>query len=52
MNHEQATTYDRLYERAEEASNEGMPIETAFQAVRDGYSSAEMDRRIAREEDD
>ena len=38
---------NRIYERAEEAFNRGLPIEDALQAVRDGYSSAEADRMIA-----
>ena len=38
-----------LYERAEEAFAVGLPIEKALQAVRDGYSSAEMDKQIREE---
>lgn len=33
-----------LYERAEDAAAEGLPLDDALQAVRDGYSSIEADR--------
>jgi hypothetical protein len=32
-----------LYEAAEDAAAAGVPLETALQAVRDGYSSHEAD---------
>lgn len=41
--------YDWLYERAEDASHAGLPLAEALEAVRDGYSSAAVDRRIAEE---
>jgi hypothetical protein len=36
-----------LYDRAETAAAAGLPLEAALQAVRDGYSSVDADRRIA-----
>jgi hypothetical protein len=41
--------YDWLYERAEEAASDGLPLDEALQAVRDGYSSIDADRVIAAE---
>lgn len=43
---------DWLLERAEEAAAVGLDLERALQAVRDGYSSIDADRRIRAELDD
>lgn len=42
---------DWLLERAEEAAAVGLDLERALQAVRDGYSSIDADRRIRAELD-
>lgn len=42
--------YDWLLERAEEAASAGLTLDKALQAVRDGFSSIEADRRIAEED--
>lgn len=42
---------DWLLERAEEAAAAGLDLERALQAVRDGYSSIDADRRIRAELD-
>lgn len=43
---------DWLYQRAEEAAAAGLPLADALQAVRDGYSSIDVDRAIAAEDDE
>lgn len=42
--------YNWLYERAEDAASDGLPLDQALQAVRDGYSSIEADRTFAADE--
>ncbi len=44
--------YNWLYERAEDACGQGLPLEKALQAVRDGYSSRVADYVAAQDLDE